>query len=76
MSSGLGQRIRNARTAKGLTLRAVARESGISPARLSNLENSPQANPTISTLERIANTLGTTAAELIADQEAPPNAAH
>lgn len=72
MSSGLGQRIRNARTAKGLTLRAVARESGISASYLSMLENDHMTNPTLNALEALARALGTTPAALLGAEEDHP----
>jgi len=42
----------------GLTLDEVARRCRIDKANLSRLENSPEANPTIETLQRYAEALG------------------
>lgn len=52
------QMLKRAREAAGLSLADVSKKSGIDPARLSKLENDPSANPTISTLARIAAAVG------------------
>lgn len=51
--SGVGPRLRELRLERGYTLREAARRSGVSRAHINNLENSPQANPTIAVLLRL-----------------------
>jgi transcriptional regulator with XRE-family HTH domain len=53
----LGQRIRDLRQAKGLILRAVADEAGVSESFLSQVERGI-ANPSVASLRRIAEALG------------------
>ena len=54
------------RTQRGLTLRQLEKLSGISKSQLNAIENG-QANPTVYTLERIADALGVQLIELFAD---------
>lgn len=54
------------RGAAGLTLDAVAEASGLSRAFISQIE-SAKANPTLSTLDRLAAALNARAADLLAD---------
>ncbi len=49
----IGQKIKKLRLAKKLTLQAVARETGFSPALISQIENN-NVSPPIATLSRIA----------------------
>lgn len=68
----IGQRIRAARTSKGLTLRALARESGLSASYLSMLENDHMTNPTLNALGAVATALSTTPAALMGAEEDHP----
>lgn len=52
------QALKAKRQERRLSLTDVQRLSGIDRARLSRLESDPQANPTIETLDRIAQALG------------------
>jgi len=52
------QALKAKRQERGLSLTDVQRLSGIDRARLSRLESDPHANPTIETLNRIAQALG------------------
>ncbi len=52
------QTLKAKRQERGLSLTDVQRMSGIDRARLSRLESDPHANPTIETLNRIAQALG------------------
>lgn len=52
------QELKTKRQSKGLSLSDVSSRSMIDKARLSRLENDPDANPTIDTLERIAQAIG------------------
>ena len=49
----IGQKIKKLRLAKKLTLQAVARETGFSPALISQIENN-NVSPPIATLSKIA----------------------
>lgn len=60
----LGHRIRSARELLGVSLRGLAQQTGVSPGFLSQLENG-HSNASVATLKRIAEALGSTAAELI-----------
>jgi transcriptional regulator with XRE-family HTH domain len=57
MTAELGARIRAARTAKGLSLRAMAAEADISPSLLSQVETG-KVQPSVSTLWAIVSCLG------------------
>lgn len=57
MTEDLGARIRQARLARGLSLRATASEAAISPSLLSQVETG-KVQPSVSTLYAIVNTLG------------------
>lgn len=46
------------REAQGVSLSEMEKRTGISKSALSRLENEPNANPTVSTLMRIAEALG------------------
>lgn len=57
----LGSTVRRLREAKGLSLRAIADQSGFSASFISQVEND-QASPSIASLERIAGAFGLTLA--------------
>jgi transcriptional regulator with XRE-family HTH domain len=65
----LGRRVRALREGRGLSLRALSRASGIAPAALSQIENN-RSSPSVSTLKRVLQALGTTLGEFFASQEA------
>ncbi|PFG40190.1 transcriptional regulator [Georgenia soli] len=65
----LGRRIRHARTARGMTLRELASAVGSTTSQLSLVENG-RREPRLSLLTAIAETLGTTAGDLLT--AAPP----
>jgi transcriptional regulator with XRE-family HTH domain len=60
----IGARIRAARTVRGLSVRRLAGDAGVSPAFVSHLENG-RSGASISTLRRMSRALGLTVAELI-----------
>ena len=60
---GVGQELRARRTAKGLSLRALARELDISPSALSQIETG-KSRPSVSTLYAIVSALGMSLDEL------------
>jgi DNA-binding XRE family transcriptional regulator len=55
---GLVHELKQAREAAGLTLAAVAKDTGMDQATLSRLENGRQPNPTVDTLWRYARAVG------------------
>ncbi len=46
------------RESLGMSLADVERKSGLKPSAISRLENDPQANPTLLTLQRYASAVG------------------
>ena len=60
----LGVRVRERRSAAGLSLRALAARSGLSASFLSQLERS-KADPNLSSLRQLADGLGTTVGDLL-----------
>ncbi|MBE7190193.1 XRE family transcriptional regulator [Jatrophihabitans endophyticus] len=63
----VGERLREARHLRGLSIGALADEAGIGKGSLSEIENGVR-NPTLSTLYALANSLGTPLATLLAGQ--------
>ena len=55
----LGERIRQLRTGRGLSVRTLAATTGFSPSFISQVEHG-QVSPSIASLERIATALGVT----------------
>lgn len=64
MNLELGPRLKDARLKFGLSLRAVAREIGVSPSLLSQVENS-KTSPSVATLYRLVTTYGVTMDSLL-----------
>lgn len=64
MTEDLGARIRQARMARGLSLRATAAEAAISPSLLSQVETG-KVQPSVSTLYAIVNCLGLSVDEVL-----------
>lgn len=62
--------VASARRTAGLTLAALAAETGLSPAYLSQIE-SGSANPTVRTLGQVAAAVGVTLAELFGARRTP-----
>jgi transcriptional regulator with XRE-family HTH domain/Zn-dependent peptidase ImmA (M78 family) len=56
--TSIGAKLRDVRERNGLSLRAVSRESGITSGYLSQLERGDVAQPTPSTLKRLADAYG------------------
>lgn len=63
--AAIGNRIREARLARGMTLQAIAQVSGISPSMLSLVERG-RASPSIGSLIVLANALGISMSDLMA----------
>lgn len=64
MDTGLGEKLRAARKAQGLSLRAVALAVGISPSLLSQVETG-KTNPSVSTLYSLVGYLNVSIDELL-----------
>ena len=62
----VGLRLRAARERAGITLREVARRTGLSPSFLSQLEHD-LVSPSISSLKQVAGALGVRVADLLAE---------
>jgi len=67
----LGQAIRAAREARGLSLRELARRVSVSPSFVSQIELG-KANPSVGTLYSLVSVLGTTLDDLIGEPPAGP----
>src|SRR5712692_7781862 len=70
-ASSIGARLKRLRTERGLSLRDVATASGVSASLLSQLERD-LANPSISTLQRIAQSLHVSVFALLPENGGPP----
>ena len=64
----LGARLRNVRLATGMSLREVARQLGVSPSFVSQLENG-KSQPSVATLYSLAQLLNVSIDELFAAEE-------
>ncbi len=63
-SKKLGQNLKRIRTKKAISQTKIAEELGIDRAFISNIENG-KTNPTLSTIAKLAKTLGVSANELL-----------
>jgi len=66
--SQIGERLREARTRNGMTVREIARRVGVSPSLISQIERD-KVNPSVSTLWNLVTVLGLTMGELFPDTE-------
>lgn len=66
--TSIGEQIKYARTAKGISQNQLAKRAGISQAGLSAIENTTKS-PNIDTLNRIANALGIPITALLGDPQ-------
>jgi transcriptional regulator with XRE-family HTH domain len=64
----VGVNIKRLREAKGITLRALAKQLGVSASFLSQVETG-KASPSLSTLKNIADTLSTTVGSIIGEDQ-------
>ena len=64
----VGGRIRTIRVERGLNLPALSSKSGLSKGLLSKLENDPESNPGLDTLQKLAKALDVTIADLLGEQ--------
>jgi transcriptional regulator with XRE-family HTH domain len=67
----MGERLREARRARALSLRTLAERLGVSPSLISQIETG-RANPSVSTLYAIANELDVSLDELLFNDRRPP----
>jgi transcriptional regulator with XRE-family HTH domain len=67
----LGQRIREERTKQGTSLRALARDVGVSPSMISQIETG-KSQPSVSTLYAITSALGISVEGLFSSPEPLP----
>jgi transcriptional regulator with XRE-family HTH domain len=70
----VGQRVRERRTALGLSQENLAHQAGLSLNAMHKLEAGRTTDPHYSTLSGIAHALGTTVAELVGEKPAIPKA--
>jgi transcriptional regulator with XRE-family HTH domain len=63
-SKKLGRNLKRIRTKKAISQTKIAKELGIDRAFISNIENG-KTNPTLSTIAKLARTLGVSANELL-----------
>lgn len=72
MDQQIGPRLRALRTARRLSQRRLARQSGVANATISQIE-AGKLNPTVSMLKRILDGIPITLAEFFADQPEAPD---
>lgn len=70
----IGERLREARRARGLSLRVLADRLGVSPSLISQIETG-RANPSVSTLYALADELDVSLDELLFNDRRPPEPA-
>lgn len=63
----IGAKLRRLRTIRGLSVRELARRSGVSPGRISQLENEVSQNAHADTLDLLAKGLGFDSAVIFFD---------
>ena len=64
ISKQLGQNMKRIRAKKGMSQSDIARALGVDRGYISNIENGKK-NPTIATIQKLANALGVSANELL-----------
>jgi len=70
----IGNRIRTERTRRGLTVRGLARDAGVSASLISQIETD-KSKPSVSTLYAVTAALGMSLADLLDSASAPGDAA-
>ena len=76
MATKLGDKIRNLRNSKGMTLDALAKSAGLSKSYLWELENRESLSPSAEKLQRIAEVLGIDASFFLDDSIDQPKEEH
>ena len=74
MPTPLGERVRELRLKRGLTLEALAERVGSSKSYMWEIENKPMARPSAEKLARIAEVLGVTTDYLVNEARVEPTA--
>lgn len=64
----IGQRIKNFRLQKKLSLSELAERAGIAKSYLSSIERNIQSNPSVQFLEKVSSVLGVTVNALLHDE--------
>jgi len=64
--AGIGERLREERNRKGMTVREIARRVGVSPSLISQIERD-KVTPSVSTLWGLVTVLGLTMSDLFSD---------
>lgn len=64
----IGQRIKNYRLQKKLSLSELADRAGVAKSYLSSIERNLQSNPSVQFLEKISTVLGVTVNELLYEE--------
>jgi transcriptional regulator with XRE-family HTH domain/quercetin dioxygenase-like cupin family protein len=72
--SQIGERLREARSRKGMTVREIARRVGVSPSLISQIERD-KVNPSVSTLWSLVTVLGLTMGDLFSEESPPQGVA-
>jgi len=72
--SQIGERLREARSRKGMTVREIARRVGVSPSLISQIERD-KVNPSVSTLWSLVTVLGLTMGDLFSEERPPQGTA-
>ncbi|PKR85981.1 helix-turn-helix domain-containing protein [Heyndrickxia camelliae] len=65
----IGQRIKNIRLQKKLSLSELAERAGIAKSYLSSIERNIQSNPSVQFLEKVSAVLGVSVHTLLHDEE-------
>lgn len=71
LGAGIGEQVRRRRDQRGMTAAELARRAGLSKATLSSLE-AGRANPTIDTLDAVAQALGVPLTDILAAPATAP----
>ena len=71
--SRIGERLREERHRRGMTVREIARRVGVSPSLISQIERD-KVNPSVSTLWGLVTVLGLTMGDLFSEEDSAPGA--
>lgn len=63
-----GQKLRELRKAKGVTQREAALQTGLTEQTIYNIEKGVNTNPTLATIQKIANYYGVPVVQLIEEK--------
>ncbi|SEA38838.1 XRE family transcriptional regulator, master regulator for biofilm formation [Thalassobacillus cyri] len=71
----IGERIKELRKSKGLSMSELAEKAGVAKSYLSSIERSRQTNPSIQFLEKVGRVLGVSVNQLIEENESKETSA-